>query len=354
MSNPFEGSEADKFESAWKKKGKGGLGFSKENENTNKSSNENNNYNNSGFNPADYLAKYGWSAGSSLGKSSTSGLKSYLKIAKKDNNEGIGSSKNKNLNKSFENIFNQAASKLNIIIHDSDHEEEQESKTINNSKDNNNSVDSNSDNSHKKSKDGKEKKSKKKNKKCQENSEQNEISQSNGDSAGFIQNSTADPSNLSSTSKQLLYSNFTRASHITLEKSEISRIEEIKTTSIYSIKSNLDPTSLVDLNTIGDKLLEFDEERSHLYHDRVAGKLKRVQQQEYNAQTIIENIRQPLKRKKHLIEQTLDKPIFEVTNNINNTQENAAEDNNEELSKEERKRAKKTRKEAKKQKKQKE
>lgn len=77
------------------------------------------------FNAQSYLEKFGWSHGRGLGKKGD-GRKSYLKVTTKLDVSGIGAHQ-KGQSKSFENLFNVMASKINIVCADSSDESDSSS-----------------------------------------------------------------------------------------------------------------------------------------------------------------------------------------------------------------------------------
>lgn len=70
------------------------------------------------MNAAAYLAKFGWKAGSGLGKDGT-GIKTYIHAAKKDDNRGLGSKgKEVGLAPEWDDVFKRAAANVNIEADD--------------------------------------------------------------------------------------------------------------------------------------------------------------------------------------------------------------------------------------------
>ena len=77
------------------------------------------------FDPESYLQKFGWAKGRGLGMNQH-GTTSFIQVKQKLDNRGIGNNvdtKVEFMNKSFENIFNQAIGKCDIICYSSSDDE---------------------------------------------------------------------------------------------------------------------------------------------------------------------------------------------------------------------------------------
>jgi hypothetical protein len=241
--NPFEGSESSKFESAASRSSRSGLGFSVDYSQSQSQSH-------SSFNPANYLAKYGWQSGSALGKRST-GLVSYLKIGKREGSLGIGAN-DPLFNKSFENLYNNAARSINIIISSSDEDEEEDEKSKR-----------------------KEKKKKKKQKR-----EQTEKA------------AEAQPEPMPSNA---LYRGFVRGAAL-FQSADVMKA------------ANSSVSVSLAVSVSGESFLSSDPDRTHLYWDRCSAKLKRVESQERKeGDRIIEAIRAPVQHHEHKFQQKVEK-----------------------------------------------
>jgi len=61
-----------------------------------------------------YLQKFGWSKGTGLGKDED-GIKSYIKVTQKDDQKGVGSHEH-DFTKQFDDVFNNAAANVEIVV----------------------------------------------------------------------------------------------------------------------------------------------------------------------------------------------------------------------------------------------
>ena len=139
--------EGDKFEAAFQRKGRTGLGFSSAAAAATGASSHahsteatrtllsassislsasSSSSSSPSFSAQAYLARFGWTAGGGLGKKED-GAQTFLRVSKKDDTAGIGAgTAMQAVARSFESLYNNAARSINIVVHASDSDEEGE------------------------------------------------------------------------------------------------------------------------------------------------------------------------------------------------------------------------------------
>lgn len=276
LAAPFDSADADKFDAAFTRKGRMGLGFTAQSNNTTTSTLYQtqaqrellSSSNNSSFSASAYLQKFGWKAGTGLGKRED-GKVSYVKVSKKEDQAGIGAGLAvQAIARSFETVFNNAARNFNVVIHaDSDDEEDDDEAEVTAE------AEERKEERTEKKEEGeneaevkKREKRDKKRKRREEQEEERKQLSSDEDSSTPTSTSPQPPPALTTTTA-------------------------IRPVIAFKSASSTTTSSLSIPVVAPDSLLSFDPSRSHMYHDRCKGKLARLQAQESMGQHIVEAVK---------------------------------------------------------------
>ena len=260
LAAPFSSAEVDKFDAAFARKGRTGLGFTAHSDQTTTTPYQtqaqreilSSSTTSSSFSASAYLHKFGWKAGTGLGKRED-GRVSYVKVSKKEDQAGIGAGLAvQAIARSFETVFNNAARNFNVVIHDDSDEDEDER------------------NEEKEEERKEAQKEQKKNEKKRKRREEQKEEHTQPTSDESPTTATASPPSATNS--------FIRPA--------------IAFKSASSPTSSHSTTDSLSLPVVApDSLLSFDSSRSHMYHDRCKGKLARLQAQESMGQHIVEAVK---------------------------------------------------------------
>ena len=272
LAAPFDSAEVDKFHAAFARKGRTGLGFTAQSNNTSTSSAACqtqaerellSSSTSSAFSASAYLHKFGWQPGTGLGKRAD-GIVSHVKAARRDGQAGIGAGLAATaVARSFEMVFNNAARNFNVVIHadssdDDDQPARQQTEDETKEEAQDESAAENVDDERKTNEGRKSKKRKQR----EERSEERKQLSSDDESP----TSTTPPP----------------AATAAIRPAMIA----FKTASSTSTSAPATTAAVAP-----DSLLSFDSTRSHMYHDRCRGKLARLMAQESDGQHIVEAVK---------------------------------------------------------------
>ena len=270
-------SEADKFDAAFSRKGRTGLGFTSQSTHNNNTATSHRTQaerellsSTSAFSASAYLQKFGWKSGTGLGKRED-GIVSYVKASKREEGVGIGAGLAvQAIARSFETVYNNAARNFQVVIHadSSDDEDEAETEQKQNGETAEEMKDERIETKEEEEEGQRTEKERKKDRKRRRREEQQEEARQRSSDEDSFTSASASPPPAPTTA--------IRPSIAFKSASAIS----ISTTASLSIPV-----------VAPDSLLSFDPTRSHMYHDRCKGKLARLQAQEKMGQHIVEAIK---------------------------------------------------------------
>ena len=278
LSAPFASAEASKFDAAFQRKGRSGLGFSStavspptDAKSTEASrlllSSSSSPSSASSFSAHAYLQRFGWKAGGGLGKKED-GAQSFLRVSKKADAAGIGAGvAAQAVARSFDSLYNNAARSITVIIQPSSDEDEDAARPS----------ESSADAAMEKWKRKKDKKRKRRHLDSASSDESNQLPSAPRIDERKDAASSSSPTATSPHSH--LHRAFRRGAEVLFAEASESCI---------STPSNPAESAAA---FAGDLLESHDTERSHLYHDRCQGKLARIRAQEERQHEIVEQIR---------------------------------------------------------------